>query len=172
MLKKFLVGVALAVAAMISAPAAAGALGYTDQNGTAAQTVSGQVVSMTFTGFPPNTPATASAPDAVTLSMLKATSLSRPTDADGAVVFGASATQPGTYTITVTAGGLVATGTLTVVPVDSAAGDGPGAGAEDGIPGTGYDAPWQWVWIGGGALLLGAALVVALNASRRARARG
>ncbi|UOE44318.1 hypothetical protein [Agromyces larvae] len=124
----------------------------------------GTSVTLTFTGFPPNTPSTATAPDAVTLSVIKASMFSRPTDAAGSVSYTASSTTPGTSTITVTAGQVVATGTLTVVPADAGAGTGDRA-----LMGTGFDLPVLWIWIGGGALILGAALIVVLTTVRRAR---
>ncbi|QAY74707.1 sortase [Agromyces protaetiae] len=163
MLRKILATFAVAAAVLVAAPIAANADEYPEQ-GTPATVAPGEVAQLGFSGLPANTPATASAPDAVTLSIIKASTLTRSTDANGAVTFGASATQPGTYTITVTAGGETATATLTVLPADSS-GD---AGSDSGLPHTGVD-PVLWVWIGGGALLLGAALVIVLTTVRRNR---
>lgn len=168
MLRKILAGAAVAVAALLAAPAAATAAGYGGQ-GPAVVAAPGEAVTLTFTGLPANTPSTAVAPDAVTLAILKAGTASKPTDASGSVSYTASATTPGTYTITVTAGQTVATATLTVVPADAGSGAGSSGGSSDGgLADTGVD-PVLFVWIGGGALALGAALVVVLSTVRRAR---
>ncbi|WP_308796889.1 LPXTG cell wall anchor domain-containing protein [Agromyces silvae] len=171
MLRKLFAGAAVAVVALFAAPAAANA--YGEQPPIAETVQAGEAVALTFTGLPPNTPSTAVAPDAVTLAILKAGTASKPTDANGSVTYTASATQPGTYTITVTAGQSVATATLTVVPADGSGpgtgpGTGPGAGPDSGLPSTGVDTV-LFMWIGGGALLLGAALVVVLSTVRRSR---
>ncbi|WP_022894023.1 hypothetical protein [Agromyces subbeticus] len=160
MIRKILATVAIAAIALVAAPTAAQAAGYTGQ-GTSLTLTVGEVGTMTFSGLPASTPSTATAPDAVTLAVLKAASASKPTDASGTVSYNVSANAPGTYTITATAGQYVATGTLTVVPADSA--------TSTGIATTGYDVPMLWLWIAGGALLLGAALIVVLNTVRRAR---
>ncbi|QAY74709.1 hypothetical protein ET445_16570 [Agromyces protaetiae] len=165
MFRRILAAAAIAVAAVIAVPVAANAVGYTAQGPTVTEAVGGSA-DLTFSGFPANTPSTATAPDAVTLSVLKASTFSRPTDANGSVTYTATASQPGTYTITVTAGGVVATGTLTVLPADSE------AGGDDGLSATGYDAPVLAIWIAGGALLLGAAIVVVVTSVRRSRNRG
>lgn len=168
MLRKILAGAAIAFAALLATPAAANAAGYGGQ-GPDLVTAPGEAVTLTFSGLPANTPSTAVAPDAVTLAILKAGTASKPTDASGSVSYVASATIPGTYTITVTAGQVVATATLTVAPTDAGApGAGPGGSADDGLASTGVD-PVLFVWIGGGALVLGAALVVVLSTVRRAR---
>lgn len=162
MIRKILATIAIAAAALAAAPAAATAAGYTGQ-GTNVTLEVGEVGTMTFSGLPANTPSTATADDAVTLAVLRAATASRPTDASGTVSYAVSANAPGTYTITATAGQYVATGTLTVVPADAA------GAANAGIATTGYDAPVLWLWIAGGALLLGVALVVVMTTVRRAR---
>lgn len=163
MTRKLLAVAALAFAAIFAAPTVANATGYTGQ-GVSVTAQPGEAVALTFTGLPANTPSTASADDAVTLSVLKASAASRPTDASGSVTYTASATQPGTYTITVTAGSAVATATLTVAPTDSA------SGGSGGLPSTGYEIPMLAVWGGVGAIVLGAALIVVLVTVRRNRA--
>ena len=157
MIRKILATVAIAAAALVAAPAAASAAGYTGQ-GTDVTLAVGEVGTMTFSGLTPSTSSTASADDLVTIEPT-----SQPTDATGTVSYRVSSNTPGTYTVTVTAGNSVATGTLTVVPADTAGGTG------TGIADTGYDTPVLWLWIGGGALLLGAALIVVLTTVRRAR---
>lgn len=167
MIRKAIATAALAVLAAIAVPAAAqaGEAGYTGQ-GPSVTAAPGEAVSLTFTGLPANTPSTATAPDAVTLAVLKAATASKPTDASGSVTYQASATQPGTYTITVTAGQSVATATLTVVPADTAGG---GSGSGDDLASTGFDLPVLALWIGGGALALGAALIAVMTTVRRGR---
>ena len=162
MTRKLLAVAALALAAVFAAPTVANAAGYTGQ-GTSVTAEVGESVDLTFDGLPANTPSTASADDAVTLSILKASTASKPTDASGAVTYTASASEPGTYTITVTAGSAVATATLTVAPADSASGS-------KGLADTGYDVPVLALWGGAGAILLGAALIVVLVTVRRNRA--
>ncbi|MGI9822613.1 hypothetical protein [Agromyces sp. Marseille-Q5079] len=165
MIRKILATVAIAAVALIAAPAAANAdetTGYVGQGTDVTLTV-GEVGTMTFSGLTASTPSTATADDLVTLAVLKASTASKPTDATGTVSYQVSSNTPGTYTITAVAGDSVATGTLTVVPADTAGGTG------TGIADTGYDMPVLWLWIGGGALLLGAALIVVLTTVRRAR---
>ncbi|UOE44304.1 hypothetical protein [Agromyces larvae] len=165
MIRRILATIAVAAAALFAAPAAAqaseGGTGYVGQGTNLTLTV-GQVGTMTFTGLPPSTPSTATAPDAVTLAVLKAATASRPTDASGTVSYQVSSNTPGTYTVTVTAGQYVATGTLTVVPADT-------AGKTTGTAATGFDLPVLWIWIAVGAIVLGAALVLVLTTVRRSR---
>jgi len=173
MLKKILASAAIAIVALFAAPAAANAAGYGGQGPQAVVAEPGEAVALTFTGLPALTPSTATAPDQVTLASLKAATASKTTDASGSVTYLASATIPGTYTITVTAGAVTATATLTVVPADGAGtgagtGSGSGSSADGGLASTGVD-PVLFAWIGGGALALGAALVVVLKTVRRAR---
>jgi hypothetical protein len=168
MLRKILAGAAIAAAALLATPVAANA--YGEQPPVAETTAPGEAVVLGFSGLPANTPSTAVAPDAVTLAIIKAGTASKPTDASGSVTYSASATVPGTYTITVTAGAETRVATLTVVPADAGTGAGSGSGsdADGGLAETGVD-PVLFAWIGGGALALGAALVVVLSTVRRAR---
>lgn len=162
MTRKLLAAALLALAATFAIPSVANAAGYTGDGPGTVTAEAGEAVALTFTDLPPNTPSTASADDAVTLSILKAATASKPTSASGSVTYTASATTPGTYTITVSAGSAVATGTLTVVPADSASGG--------GLADTGYDVPMLAVWGGVGAVVLGAALIAVLVTVRRNRA--
>jgi hypothetical protein len=109
----------IVVIAAISFPAAASATGYTAQGPTVQVLGTGAGV-LSFTGFQPNERTTASAPAAVTLAALHAVvSLERNSDGTGRVDYSASATAPGSYTITVTGmSGTVSVGTLTVLPPD------------------------------------------------------
>lgn len=162
MARKLVAAALLALAAVFAVPAVANAAGYTGQGPGTVTAEAGEAVALTFTDLPANTPSTASADDAVTLSVLKAATASKPTSASGTVTYTASATEPGTYTITVTAGSAVATATLTVAPADSSSGG-------TGLPSTGYDVPMLALWGGIGALVLGAALVAVLATVRRNR---
>ena len=167
MTRKLVAAALLALAAVFAIPAVANAAGYTGDGPGAVTAVAGEAVALTFTDLPPNTPSTASADDAVTLSILKAATASKPTDASGSVTYSAMATEPGTYTVTVTAGSAVATATLTVVPADTAGG---GSGTGGGLADTGYDVSMLAVWGGVGAIVLGAALIAVLVTVRRNRA--
>jgi hypothetical protein len=170
MFKKALATGLLAVLAIFAAPAAANAYETTD--GSDVTATPGVAVTLSFSGFDANEPTTASAPDAVTLGVVKVvTTFSRPANASGVVQYTAAATQPGTYTITVTGvSGKVAVGTLTVAPTDSAAGTGAGSGSNGGLPNTGLEAPMLIIWGAAGALALGIALTVVLTIVRRQKA--
>jgi LPXTG-motif cell wall-anchored protein len=165
--KSFAVGL-LAVLAVFSVPTAANAAPYGDE-GTGAGTVvvtPGAPASLTFGGFQAGEATVASAPDAVTLGAIKVVSTaSRPAAADGTVVYTATATQPGSYTITVTSATNISTGVLTVAPADS--GSGSGANGNGSLPNTGFEAPMLIVWGASGALILGAAMVFVLTVVRR-----
>lgn len=163
MTRKLVAAALLALAAVFAIPTVANAAGYTGDGPGAVAAEEGEAVSLTFSDLPPTTPSTASADDEVTLSVLKASTASRPTSASGSVTYSAMATEPGTYTITVTAGQTVATATLTIAPRDAATGAG-------GLPGTGYDFPIALLWGGVGAVILGGALVAVLTTVRRNRA--
>lgn len=165
MIRKALAVAALAAISLFAVPAAATAAGYTGQGPGTVTVAAGESATLTFSDLPANTPSTATADDAVTLSVLKAGTASKPTDANGSVTYTATASETGTYTITVTAGQAVATSSFSVVVPDSGA----NAGSESGLPGTGYDVPLLAIWIGGGAVLLGAAFVVTMATVRRSR---
>ncbi|QTX05422.1 hypothetical protein [Agromyces archimandritae] len=173
---KFAAAIVAAVALVFGGSAAAQAAGYVAQ-GPSVTIVEGDSIAMTFTGFEANTPSTASAPDEVAFASLRAATASTPTDGSGSVTYTVTSDIPGTYTITVTAGQLVATGTLTVIPVDECADAAdPCRAAADagsgGLPGTGYELPLLFLWIGLGALALGGAFVFVLRTVRRARIDG
>lgn len=73
-------------------------------------------------------------------------------------------TTAGTYTVTAAADGVSSTVTVTVTAAGAAAGGGNGT-----LPSTGGEIPAAALWIGGGALGLGALAVVAATARRRAQ---
>lgn len=171
MFKKIFATGLLAALALFAVPTAAQAADYGDggpgtDNGDSAVVVAGQPVSFSLGGFLPGEPTTASAPDAVTLGALKVVqTASRPAGAAGTVTYTASATQPGSYTITVASATNVGVFTLVVVPADSAAGN--GSGSNGALPNTGLETPMLIVWGASGALILGLALVFVLNVVRR-----
>ena len=169
MFKKIFAAGLLAALALFAVPTAAQAADYGDggpgtDNNDSAVIVAGQPVSFSLGGFLPGEPTTASAPDAVTLGSLKVvTTASRPAGNTGTVTYTASATQPGSYTISVASATNVAVFTLVVVPADSASGN----GSNGGLPNTGLETPMLIVWGASGALILGLALVFVLNVVRR-----
>jgi hypothetical protein len=171
MLKKALVVAVLAGSSIFLMSTAAQAITnpYPDSNpiavvvdGSGAVTPVGEPQALPFTGFAANEPTTATADAAVTLGALKTVvSLGKTANGDGAVTYSASATVPGTYTITVTGfSGSVATATLVVVPLDA-------AGA---LPNTGFNSPLLAIWVSGGALVFGIAMVIVRLTVRRKRA--
>lgn len=90
------------------------------------------------------------------------------TPTNGVATASFSATTPGTYTVTVSggtgnAGGEVGSVTITVTAAAAA------GGAGGGLPSTGGEIPAAALWIGAGALGLGALAVVAATARRRAQ---
>jgi hypothetical protein len=118
MRSKILIAAIISVVAA-TLPGAAYAAGYTAQ-GPSVQVSADGTGTLTFTGFEPNERTTAAAPAAVTLASIRTvTSMSRAADASGSVDFRATASEPRSYTITVTGQtGTVSVGTLTVLPVD------------------------------------------------------
>lgn len=167
--KIFTVGL-LSALAVFAVPTMASAAEYGDggDNGATIVVVPGQPAVLSFGGFLPGEPTTASAPDAVTLSTLKVVaSASKPAGPAGTVSYTASATQPGSYTITVASATNVAYATFTIAPTDAAGGTGSGGGADGGLPNTGFETPMLIVWAATGALLLGGAMVFVMTVVRR-----
>ncbi|SKA82303.1 LPXTG-motif cell wall anchor domain-containing protein [Agreia bicolorata] len=170
MFKKVFAAGLLAALALFAVPAAANAADYGTggDNGGTIVVVPGQPVALSFGGFQPGEPTTASAPDAVTLSTLKVVaSASKPAGPAGTVSYTASATQPGSYTITVASATNIATATFVIAPADSGSGGGSGSNANGNLPNTGLETPMLIVWGASGALILGLALVFVLNVVRR-----
>lgn len=169
MFKKILTGGLLATLALFALPATANAASYGDTGdgtGTSVTVAPGEVATFAFTGFQPGENTTASAPDAVTLGAIKVvSSASRPAAADGSVKYSVSATEPGSYTITVSSASHIATGLLTIVPADGAA----KVGAKDtgSLPNTGAQVNTLVIWGASGVLLLGVALLFVLNVVRK-----
>ena len=172
MLKKIFAASVLAALTIFAVPTMAQAADYGSggDNGGTIVVAPGQPATLSFDGFAPGEATTASAPDAVTLGALKVVSTaSKPAGANGAVSYTASATQPGSYTITVSSASNIATATFVVTPADSPAGTGSGSGsnADGSLPNTGFETPMLIVWGASGALILGLALVFVLNVVRR-----
>lgn len=142
MRSKLLAAVLISGAAVATTPLQAHAVGYTPQGPSVEVSASSAGV-LSFSGFQPNERTTASAPNAVALAALHAvTSMTRIADAEGRVEFSATATTPGSYTITVTSqSGTVSVGTLTVLPADAA----PGSTTAEPDLGT----PLLWAGIAG-----------------------
>lgn len=170
MLKKFFAVALLALLSIFTVPAVANAAGYggTGDNGGTIVVAPGAAATLTFGGFLPGEATTASAPDAVTLATVKVvSSANKPAGSDGSVSYTASATQPGSYTITVASATNVATATFVVAPADSGTGSGSGSSADGSLPNTGLETPMLIVWGAAGALALGVAMVFVLNVVRR-----
>lgn len=172
MFKKFAAASLLAVLALFAVPTAANAAGYGSggDNGGTTVALPGEPVTLSFGGFLPGEQTVASGPDAVTISTLKVISTaSKPAGPQGTVSYTVSATQPGSYTITVSSASNIATSTFVVAPADSGAGTGSGSGtnADGSLPNTGFETPMLIVWGATGALVLGAALVFVLTVVRR-----
>lgn len=169
MFKKVLATGLLAVLAVFAVPAAANAY---EIDGPAVTTTPGVAATLTFSGFDANEPTTASAPDAVTLGIVKVVStFSRAANGSGVVSYTATASTPGTYTVTVVGvSGKIGSAALTVVPADSGAGSGSGSGSNGALPNTGLETPMLIIWGAAGALALGIALTVVLTIVRRQKA--
>jgi len=169
MFKKSIAAVALAAVVFLAVPSAA--LAYSPTNGGTAgdstpapgtsTTVSfadglffaNETVNFTVTGE-----------GSATLAALAATvSLAKTASATGAVSVTVTlpAAASGTYTVTGTGAtsGNVWGAVLTVTPADAG-----------GLPNTGSTVPVLWIWVGGGALALGIAMVVILAITRRQQA--
>jgi hypothetical protein len=178
MFKKIIAGAGIALVALFAAPAAAQAVYAPDESitvtgsptpgGTVTVAIDaaftpGEDVSFTLTGE--------NASDA-TLAVFRAAvetkSLTKAANADGST--SVDVTLPtnasGSYTITATGleSGVVGTAAITVVAADGA---GNGAGDDDGLAVTGGTAITT-IWIAGGALALGAALLMIRSMRRKA----
>jgi hypothetical protein len=170
MMKKTIFTALVALAAVITIPTAANAVGYPDQ-GNPGTIVAGETFSLAFGGFEPFEATTASSDDAVTLGMIStASSFARPAGASGSVAYSVTASKPGTYTVTVVgAAGSSAAASFTIVPTDAAAL--PGAGTPgDGLALTGGSIPMPLVWGAGGLVVLGIALLLVLRSRRQHQA--
>lgn len=179
-MKKFIVAVVLAAAAMLATPAAANAAGYVPSSNVTVQgrVVAGGTVTVDFaTGsFLPNenVDISVTGAGAVTLGALPTTTVTEVKKASATGALAVTVTFPqgasGTYTLTATGAtsGNVGTASLTVVPADTAATVGSTSGTGT-LAFTGSTVPMLLVWGAGGAAVLGGALVFVMGAVRRQR---
>lgn len=173
-LRTKIAAVAIAVAAIIAAPAAASA--YTPSGPTAGVTASGSLtpggtITLVAGGYAPNTPVSFTVAGengaGITLAMVKFASSTSPVfgpysaNSSGVASSAAIVLPPnasGTYVVTASAPGYANQNTQFVVGSSSGGG---------GLPNTGFDASSMLgVWIGGGVLLLGGVLVTVFAARR------
>ncbi|MEJ3404894.1 hypothetical protein WDJ51_09120 [Rathayibacter sp. YIM 133350] len=186
-MKKKIIAIAIAAAALVGIPAA-GALAATyASQGPSVTVKAGEVGTLNFINLDANASVTITGGGADVAVFKAAPSVTKTTDASGAVSVGASSNTPGTFTITATTTNVVSVGTLTVTPADTTVGSGStggtgtaggaggtGAGSSNssgyGLSSTGYNAPMLLIWGAGGAVVLGIALVVVLSIVRRNRA--
>jgi LPXTG-motif cell wall-anchored protein len=184
MIKKTFAGLALAVLAIFTVPAAAQAYVPTPPAGVTV-TASG-TVTVTFSGFAANEPVSFTltgefAASATFGSVVTAveTSPAFVKDANAAGSVPVTVTLPanatGTYTLSATGldSGALANTTITVVSDGSGSGTGTGTGttgSTGGLPNTGAMDPTLGIWAGGGLLALGAAFVIVLTVVRRQKA--
>jgi hypothetical protein len=179
MLKKFIAGAAIALAATFTVATAANADPYTPEGGVSVSdpTVApGQSTVLSFAdgSFAPSVPVTIT----ITGEDAANATLASYRTAPMAVTSNSitkNSTAAGGLRVTVTQGNTVST-TISVVAAagngnGSAIGGGSGnaADASAGLPVTGGQLPVVLIWTGGGLLLLGAALVAVLATVRRQR---
>jgi LPXTG-motif cell wall-anchored protein len=180
MIKKTLAGVALAILAIFSVPAAAQAYVPTPPAGVTV-TASG-TVTVTFSGFAPNEPVSftltgefaASATFASVVTAVE-TSPAFVKEANGSGSVPVTVTLPanatGTYTLSGTGLNSRALANTTITVVSDGSGTGTGTGEASGnLPNTGAMDPTLGIWAGGGLLALGAAFVIVLTVVRRQKA--
>ena len=186
MLKKALAVLSFAVLALVAVPSAANAAGYVPSNNVTVtgNAVPGGTVTVNFAAgsFAPNesVAVSVSGNTSVTLSAVKAavlTTFTKQASSTGAlsenVTFPTNAS--GTYTLTATGltSGNVGTASITIVPasgnVASAGTANNLANSGSNLANTGATLPMLMIWIGAGALVLGAAIVGTLTFVRRQR---
>ena len=155
--------VAIAVAAIIAAPAAASA--YTPSGPTAGITASGTftpggAITLTAGGYASGTPVsfTVTGENGAGITLVFGPYSANASGVANSAGIVLPSNASGTYTVTATAPGY--TNQTTQFVVGSSAGGG-------GLPNTGFDAgSMLGVWIGGGVLLLGGVLVTVFAARR------
>ncbi|GAB3616235.1 hypothetical protein GCM10027416_07920 [Okibacterium endophyticum] len=176
MAKKALAGVLLALVAVFTVPVAANAYVPDDEDVTVSGSVvpGGTVVVTIEDTFAPGSPVsfTVSGYGAVTIAVFKAATDSVTKTADASGTVSAAVTLPtdarGTYTVEFSGVGPNGEPIVGSIPLTvSAAGGGSGGGG--GLPDTGSDLSMLGLWAGGGALLLGAALIATMTVVRRQR---
>jgi hypothetical protein len=177
MFKKIIAGAGIALIALFSVPAAAQAYGADENISVAGDPQPGETITVTFDEYffgreDVSFALTGENATGATLAVFKAAvntqTLVKSADASGSVAL--DVTLPtdatGTYTVTATGltSGLIGTAAITVVAADGA---GNGAGDDDGLAVTGGTAITT-IWIAGGALALGAALLMIRSMRRKA----
>jgi len=164
----------LALVAVFAAPVAANAYVPDPDNVSVTGTIApGGTVTVTIQDtFVPGTPVTFQVTGAgtPTIAIFKAATASVTKTADGSGAASAAVTLPtdatGTYTVEFTGTG--PNGPIAgSIPLTVTTGTGSGNGG--GLPDTGAQVPMLALWIGGGALLLGAALIATMTIVRRQR---
>lgn len=174
MFKKIIAGAGIALVAFFAAPAAANAgYGADDSISVAGTPQPGETIAVTFDEyFQPGESVsfalTGESATSATLAVFKVAvntqTLVKASNASGSVVLNVTlpTNASGTYTVTATGltSGIVGTAAVTVV-----AADGPGNG--DGLAVTGGTALTA-IWIAGGALALGIALLLVRTLRRKA----
>ncbi|WP_066039228.1 LPXTG cell wall anchor domain-containing protein [Herbiconiux solani] len=187
MIKKAFAGIALAILAVISIPAAAQAQPYAPVAPPSITVTAGGTFTATFTGFAPGEPVSFTltgefAASATIGSVVTAVETSPATvkNADSSGAASVTVTLPtnasGSYTLSATGleSGTIAQTFVTVVsndPAGTGSGTGVGSGSSDGsLPNTGAMDPTLGIWAGGGLLALGAAFVIVLTVVRRQKA--
>ncbi|MGV8896375.1 MAG: LPXTG cell wall anchor domain-containing protein [Rhodoglobus sp.] len=174
MFKKALVVAVLATATVLALPfAAVAADPYVDPakvQTSDSTPAPGEPVTITFTdlAFDSLEPVTGTvdADSPATIAIIKTAvqgSVTKTSSATGAVAFTVTGAAAGSYRVTATGqtSGTVGVATFTVVAADAATGSG------SGLPNTGAEIPTLAIWVGGGALALGVALVLVMTISRR-----
>ncbi|WP_066516947.1 hypothetical protein [Curtobacterium ammoniigenes] len=179
-MKKFIVAVVLAAAAMLATPAAANAAGYVPASSVSVQgsVVAGGTVTVNFAqgafAANENVDISVTGAGAVTLGALPTTTVTEVKKASASGSVAVMVTFPqgasGTYTLTATGAtsGNVGTASLTVVPADSVAAVG-SSSSTGTLAFTGSTVPMLLVWGAGGAVVLGGALIFVMGAVRRQR---
>jgi hypothetical protein len=179
-MKKLIAAVVLAGAALLATPAAANAAGYVPSSNISGDTtvVSGGTTTIVFGpgSFVGNETVniTITGAGAATLGALPTTTVSKAYTATESGSVAPKVTLPvgasGTYSLTATGAvsGNVGSQSLTVVPADSAAAAGTGAGTGS-LAFTGSTVSMLALWVGGGAVVLGGGLLAVRGSVRRQR---
>lgn len=179
-MKKALIALTLAGAMLFAAPLAASATYVDDAPPPFASNYTptpGGSTEVTFPAgsFPGNTPITVTLTGegvgaAVLASLrpmaIESKSITKNSAGDGSLVVTVTLpeTALGQYAVVGTGGGITLSVAVTVVPTDA-------AGPNPGLPVTGGEIPFALVWGAGGAMLLGAALVLVMVTVRRQRSK-
>lgn len=180
MLKKSLIGAAIAGLLVLGGASAATADSYPPDGATLtvspASIAVGGTATLTATGlgeletvyFGSDTPAGGTIASIVSASSTGP--VAKPVT-DGTATATFTAAQPGTYTLAVSDGETVLdTATITVTAAGSGAGGSGGTGGAGGnLPATGSEVPAAALWLGVGALGIGGIAVAAAVARRRAQ---